>query len=438
MSGQPQRLADRRVFLSRAMAAVGAVVVAPLARTAHAVTPVGSNDVIKVALIGCGGRGTGAAMQALQADPGVQMWAMADAFPDCIESSLAELNKGPHTARVQVAPERRFSGFDGATRACQSGVQVAILAAPPFFRPQHLAAAVEANLHVFCEKPMFVDGHGASQVIEAVKNARTRSLNMVSGFCWRRSAPERETFRRIADGAIGEVVAMHSDYLSSPLGVQVRKPEWSDMEFQIRNWQHMVWLSGDFVMEQAVHSLDKINWAFGNEPPMRCTAVGGRAVREDIPERGDVYDHYAVVYEWPNDRRATLMWRQYPNCFNENVDTLMGTRGRAFVNGWNGTHRLTGPAAWHYPASAPKPDMYQTEHDELFKAIRSGPRIDDGDWMVQSCRLGLMGRMAAYTGQAVTWKDVLENRENLSPPLVAMDAAPPVASIRRPGKKATA
>jgi len=195
-----------------------------------------------------------------------------------------------------------------------------------------------------------------------------------------------------------------------------------------------VGLSGDFIGEQAVHSIDKINWAFGNEPPIRCTGIGGRAVRENIPERGDVYDHFGVVYEWANDRRATLVWRQYPDSFNENVDTIIGTRGRAFVNGWGPVHRITGAVNWNYPSNGPKPNMYQVEHNELFAAIRKGQRIDDGDWMVQSCRLALMGRMAAYTGQAVTWKDVIESKEDLMPPKLAMDAPPPVPTVRQPGK----
>jgi len=429
-----QPLPDRRAFLGGAFAAAGVALVAPIARAVGSVGPIAASDTIKVIVIGCGGRGTGAAMQALKADPGVVIWAMADAFADRMDAAVAELQKGEMSPRVQVPPERRFSGFEGAEKACQSGGHVAIIAGPPGLRPDHLRCAVDAGLHVFCEKPMFSDAAGAKRVIECVKTARAKNVNLVSGFCWRRSSPERETFRRIADGQIGEVVAMHSDYLTTPLGVQMRKPEWTDMEFQLRNWQHMVWLSGDFIVEQAVHSIDKINWAFGNEPPIRCTGIGGRAVRENIPERGDVYDHFGIVYEWANDRRATLVWRQYPDSFNENVDTIIGTRGRAFVNGWGPVHRITGAVNWNYPSNGPKPNMYQVEHNELFAAIRKGQRIDDGDWMVQSCRLALMGRMAAYTGQAVTWKDVIESKEDLMPPKLAMDAPPPVPTVRQPGK----
>ena len=426
-------LPDRRAFLGGALAA-GAALVTPAVRSAAGWTEATGSDQIRVVVVGCGGRGTGAAMQALKADPGVVIWAMADAFADRMDGSVSELQKSAMADRVQVPLERRFAGFDGAAKACASGAHVAILAGPPGLRPEHLRVAVDAGLHVFCEKPMFVDAAGARRVIDAARSARAKNLNLVSGFCWRRSAPERELFRRIADGQIGEVTAMHSDYLTTPLGVQARRPGWSDMEFQLRNWQHMVWLSGDFIVEQAVHSIDKINWAFGNEPPLRCTGIGGRALREDTPERGDVYDHFGIVYEWPGERRATLMWRQYPDSFNENTDTILGTRGRAFLNGWGPVHRIEGPNAWTYPSNGPRPNMYQVEHDELFRAIRRGERIDDSDWMVQSCRLALMGRMAAYTGQAVTWKEVLESREDLMPATLAMDATPPVPTIRLPGK----
>jgi predicted dehydrogenase len=363
---------------------------------------------------------------------------MCDAFPDRIEAAIESLKQAGLGDRVQVPPERRFSGIDAAPRACSSGAHAAILAGPPGFRPLHLKAAVDAGLHVFCEKPMFVDGAGALQVIDSASVARSKGLNLVSGFCWRRSSPERALFERVLAGDMGEVVAMHSDYLTNPLGVVPRQPGWSDMAFQVRNWQHMVWLSGDFIVEQAVHSIDKINWAFGNAPPVRCTGVGGRALRESTPERGDVYDHFAVVYEWPDERRATLMWRQYPDCFNENTDTIIGTQGRAVVNGWAGQHRISGPKAWSYPKDGPRPNMYQVEHDELFRAIREGRRIDDSDWMVQSCRLALMGRAAAYTGDAVTWDQVMSDRESLLPPVLSLEAPPPPAVVRRPGRPAQA
>jgi len=297
----------------------------------------------------------------------------------------------------------------------------------------HLRAAVDAGKNIFCEKPMFTDAAGAQIVIKCIEDARAKKLHFMSGFCWRYSLPERETFMRIRGGDIGEVLAMHSDYLTSPLDTKPRKPEWSDMEFQLRNWQHHVWLSGDIIVEQAIHSIDKINWAFGNEPPIRCTATGGRGLRENIPERGDVYDHFAVVYEWPRNRRATLMCRQQDNCFNENVDTVLGSKGSAFINGWGPTHEIIGEHPWSYPPDGPNPNMYQTEHDEFYKALRSGKRIDDGNFVVNSCRMALMGRMAAYTGQDVTWDQVVNSKENLGPDKLEMGNAPPLV-IRVPGK----
>ena len=421
---------ERRKFIHAAAMAGAAAIAAPV--LGRVLTQVTGSSQIKVALIGCGGRGTGAAEQALKADPGVVIWVMADTFADRIESAHAELTKRPEGSRVMVPPERRFTGFDAGKLACASDVDVVILATAPYFRPMHLRAAVDAGKNIFCEKPMFTDAAGAQIVIQCIEDARAKKLQFMSGFCWRYSLPERETFMRIRGGDIGEVLAMHSDYLTSPLGTKPRKPQWSDMEFQLRNWQHHVWLSGDFIVEQAIHSIDKINWAFGNEPPTRCTATGGRGLRENIPERGDVYDHFAVVYEWPRNRRATLICRQQDNCFNENVDTVLGSKGSAFINGWGPTHEIIGEHPWSYPPDGPNPNMYQTEHDEFYKALRSGKRIDDGNFVVNSCRMALMGRMAAYTGQDVTWDQVVNSKENLGPDKLEMGNAPPVV-IRVPG-----
>ncbi len=418
----PHELPRRQFMHAAALASAAAIAGPALSRP---LTRAGGSDRIKVALVGCGGRGTGAAAQALKADPGVVLWAMADTFPDRIESALGELKKRPEGDRVQVAPERRFSGFDAGGKACAADVDAVILATAPYFRPMHLRAAVDAGRHIFS---------GARVVAKCIEDARARNLQFMSGFCWRYSMPERETFTRVRGGDIGEVLAMHSDYLTSPLGIAPRQSAWSDMEFQLRNWQHHVWLSGDVIVEQAVHSIDKINWAFGNEPPQRCTAVGGRGTRENVPERGDVYDHFAVVYEWPGNRRATLVCRQQADCYNENVDTIIGSRGTAFVNGWAPIHAITGASAWTSPPEAPNPNMYQTEHDEFYRALRAGKRIDDGDFIVNSCRMALMGRMAAYTGQEVTWDQVVNSQESLGPPRLEMDAAPPAPQVRLPGK----
>ncbi len=391
---------------------------------------------LKVALVGCGGRGTGAADQALRADPGVVLWAVADPFPDRMDACLAQFEKHEAKDRVQVPKERRFAGFDGYRQAIASGVDVVLLCSAPHFRPAHLAEAVAAGKHVFCEKPMFVDAPGYRSVLESVKGARARKLNLVSGFCWRRSNPERATFAELEKGTLGTPMAMYSCYYTGPLGTNPRKPGWSDMEFQVRNWQHFTWLSGDQLVEQAVHSIDKINWCFRNEPPKSAVGMGGRQLREAIPERGDVYDHFAIVYEWADGRRAFLNCRQQPDCYFENTDWIAGTKGQCFINGWGPTHWMKDPAGkvlWRYPTNGPRNNMYQEEHDELFRAIRAGTTIDDGDWMATSCMMAVLGRMAAYSGQQVTWEQAIASTESLSPAKYEMGDLP-MPGEKKPGQ----
>jgi predicted dehydrogenase len=319
---------------------------------------------------------------------------------------------------VQVPAERRFSGFDGYKQAIASGVDVVLLCSAPHFRPMHLAEAVAAGKHIFCEKPMFVDAPGYRSVVESAKTAKAKNLNLMSGFCWRRSAQEAATFAQLEKGTLGTPMAMYSCYYTGPLGTNKRQPGWSDMEFQVRNWQHFTWLSGDQMVEQAVHSVDKVNWCFRNEPPKSAVGMGGRQLREAMPERGDVYDHFAIVYEWADGRRAFLNCRQEPDCYFENTDWIAGTKGQCFINGWGPMHVMKDPAGnvlWEYPADAPKSDMYQNEHDELFKAIRDGKVINDGEWMVVSNMMAVLGRMAAYSGQQVTWEQAITSTESLSP-----------------------
>lgn len=423
---------SRRTFVAASLATGAATLVVPRVWGAQKVP-----DQIKVALIGCGGRGTGAAAQALQADPGVVLWAMADVFQDRIDGALVQFAKHPNKDRVQVAKERQFTGFDGYLQAINSGVDVVLLCSAPHFRPMHLAASVKAGRQIFCEKPMFVDGPGYRSVVESVKLAKEKKLNLMSGFCWRYSSPERAVFEQILDkDTLGTPMAMYSCYYTGPLGTNARKPGWSDMEFQIRNWQHFTWLSGDQIVEQAVHSIDKINWCFRNEPPKSAVGMGGRQTRENIPERGDVYDHFAIAYEWADGRRAFMNCRQQADCYNENTDWIAGTKGQCFINGWGPTQWIKDPAGkilWQNPANGPKPNMYQVEHNELFKSIREGKVHNDGDWMVNSCLMGVLGRMAAYSGQQATWEQAATSTESLSPPKYELgDLAMPTE--KKPGQ----
>ena len=402
---------SRRQFVHTSTAALGA---------ATLVSPslgwIQGDDTIKVGLIGCGGRGTGAAGQALNADPGVVLWAMGDAFDDRLQNS--HRNLVDHAGdRVRVPEERRFSGFDAYQSVIDSGVDVVILTTPPHFRPAHMRAAIEGGKHVFTEKPMAVDGTGVRSVIETAKMARDRNLNLMSGFCWRYNMPNRECYARLHDGAIGDIHTVHSTYLTGPLGKRPRQDSWSDMEWQMRNWQHFNWLGGDHIVEQACHAVDKINWAMNNRPPARCYAVGGRLCREGL-ESGDIYDHFGVLYEYDNGARAFHMCRQIPKCWGDNTEYIIGSKGNCSVNSWGPTQIIRNASneeTWRFPRDGANPNMYQVEHDELFRAIRNGQTINDGDFMAQSTLMSIMGREAAYGGGMVTYDEALNSKDRLGP-----------------------
>jgi len=414
-------MTTRRSFLRTAA-------LAPLAATAPALA-FGSRHAfareLRVGVVGCGGRGTGAALQALFADPHAVIWAVGDAFAERIEASVSRIaaaaadrdedeEDGLRRAdRVQVPAERRFVGLDCHRDVLASGVDVILLCTPPAFRPQQYVDAVAAGCHVFAEKPVAVDAPGVRAVLEASKEAKRQNLSIMSGFCWRYSAREREIFRRIHEGAIGDLVTVYTTYNATGwIAPRPRQAQWSDMEFQLRNWHYFNWLSGDHLVEQAVHATDKIHWAFRGKAPDRVTAVGGRQTRPDRPETGDVWDHFALTYEY-GDARAFHMCRHWPNTPSDNSDLLLGTEGKAVVNGWTDTHVITGANPWS--CTTPRNDMYQQEHDELFASIRADAGHNDGELMATSTLLSIMGRMAAYTGQVVTWEQAMNSEESLVP-----------------------
>jgi len=371
---------------------------------------------LKIGLVGCGGRGTGAAMQALMAEEGsVHLTAMADVFPDRIESSLASLRAAlgeERQARLQVEPEMCFTGFDAYQQVLDSGVDVVLLCTPPHFRPEQLEAAVAAGKHIFCEKPMAVDGPGVRRVLAAAEKAREAKLSLVSGFCWRYNNPHREIYKLIADGALGEIRSIYSTYNAGPNGAHARQDGWSDMEFQLRNWFNFQWLSGDHITEQAVHSLDKMAWTMQDVAPLSVTAIGGRQARQGA-ESGNIYDHFSATFEYPNDVKGFHMARQMVGCAFDNSDWVMGEKGVATVSAWQGIYEITGENPWIWEGEGN--DMYQQEHDELFASIRSGEPMNDGTWMAHSTMLAIMTRMSAYTGQPVTWEQAMASEDRLGP-----------------------
>jgi len=423
---------SRREFLktSGALAAAGALA-APLFFTPNARAAAG--DPIKVGLIGCGGRGSGAARQALGADPGVVITALGDAFPEPLQSSLKNLQAdktvGP---RVKVTPETSFIGLDAYQKVIASGVDVVLLATPPGFRPLHLAAAIAAGKHVFCEKPMATDAPGIRSVLESAKLAKEKNLSLVAGFCWRYEYGRREFFQRIHDGAIGDVRYMHSTYLTGPVKPmpkgETRPATMGDLEWQMRNWYNFVWLSGDGLAEQACHSVDKIMWAMKDVAPLRCTAGGGRVVPNN---EGSIFDHIDVFYEWADGTRASMAQRQISNCYSDNSDYLNCAKGTGIIKGW-AAPTIRGETSWKYAGK--KEDMYQVEHNELFASIRAGKPMNDGTWMAQSSLAAIMGRMAAYTGQEVTWEQAMNSQWKLVPENPSWDMKLPIEPMAVPGK----
>jgi myo-inositol 2-dehydrogenase / D-chiro-inositol 1-dehydrogenase len=403
--------ASRREFLQTSTAATAAATVAfpALLRAAP------NSDKLRIGFIGCGGRGTGAAAQALKADSNVELWAMGDAFPEPIERSLAAV-KGAvkDDKKFNVTSERKFVGIDAYEKVIKSGVDLVILTSPPGFRPGHLRAAVEAGKHVFTEKPMATDAPGVRSVIESVKIAKQKNLAVVAGFCWRYDYAKRAVFGKMLDGTIGDVRAVYGTYLTGPVKpmppASARPAGMSDLEWMTRNWYNFTWLSGDGLVEQAIHTVDWMMWAMKDKPPVSCTATGGRQIKA---EGGNIFDHISVAYEWPGGVRGFIAQRQITGCYGENSFYAMGTKGNAYIHRGAFTTDLAGERTWKY--EGPTPDMYQVEHDELFASIRAGKPLNDGDRMVTSTMAGIMGRMAGYTGQQVTWEQALNSKEELAP-----------------------
>jgi predicted dehydrogenase len=398
---------SRREFLktSTAVAAAGALSGMLVPTAVHAA----GSGTLKIGLIGCGGRGRGAAADAMRADKDCQLTALGDTFSDRIDVAVRELSKLGDKFAVDAS--HRFTGFDAYKQVIDSGVDVVVLATPPHFRPAHLRYAVEQGKHVFAEKPVAVDAPGVRSVLETVELAEKKKLSVVSGLCWRYDYGVRETMKRVMDGAIGEIVTIQENYLANELWHHGRDPKWSEMEYQIRNWLYFTWLSGDHNVEQHVHSLDKAAWLMHEEPPVRATGLGGRQVRTD-PKYGHIFDHHAVCYEYKNGVRLFAFTRQQNGTDTETEDYFFGTEGTCRVLANTITNRK-GDVVWRYTGK--RSNMYQVEHNELFASIRSGKPINNGLYMSRSSMLAILGRMATYTGKTVEWDRAIKSQEDLTP-----------------------
>lgn len=406
---------SRRDFLkASALAASTALAGSVLSRSVHAA----GSDVLKIGLIGCGGRGSGAAVNAMNADANVKLIAMADVFDDRLQAAREQIQKAKPD-QTAVDDEHCFVGFDGYKQVIESGVDVVLIACASKFHPAYLKAAVDAGKHVFVEKPHAVEPVGLKVVAEACETAKKKNLSVVSGLCWRYDTGVQETMKRVHDGAIGDIVAIQETYMRSPYRLIAREAGWSEIEYQYRNWYHFKWLSGDDIAQSLIHSMDKGAWLMHEEPPVKAYAVGGRAATFD-PIHGDVVDHTATVYEYANGVRMYAIGRAQDGCYNEVSDILMGTKGRCDLQ----KHVIEGENSWRY--DGPKCNMYDEEHKVLFSAIRSGQPVNNGVYMIGSTMLGILGQMAVYTGRQITWQQAIESPHRFGPEQCDFNTEPPV------------
>jgi len=408
---------SRRDFIKATSTLAAAAAVAPGVFAA-------SDDTLKLALIGCGGRGSGAANQALSTEGPLKLVAMADAFKDRLDSSYNEL-KAKHADRVDVLEENKFVGFDAYQHAIAMA-DVVVLATPPGFRPPHFEEAVRQGKHIFMEKPVGVDGPGVRKVLAAAEEAKKKNLKVAVGLQRHHQAGYIETLQRLHDGAIGDIVAMRAYWDGNSPWVRERKKLEADagrplteMEYQMRNWYYFVWLCGDHIVEQHIHNLDVINWVKQGHP-VRAWGMGGREVRKGI-DNGEIFDHHSVEYEYEDGSRLASQCRHIPGCWDNVSEHVVGTKGSCDV----GRYRIEGANAWRFTDPGSR-DPYQQEHDDFFAAIRKDtPYHETLDYGAYSTMTAIMGRMATYCGKEVSWDDALNSKLDTMPKVLGWDAETP-------------
>lgn len=427
---QLKLIMDRRNFIKTGSMVLGATALSSQVLGSTTNADGTAEKVIKVGLVGCGGRGTGAIFQALEADPDVKVTALADVFEDNLNNTLSAL-KQKYGDRIAVTEKTAYLGFDAYEKLIKSDVDVVLLCTPPNFRPAHLTLAIQQGKHVFCEKPVAIDIPGLHQVEAAVKLAKEKKLCVVSGFCFRYSFPNRELVAKVNSGAIGDIKAISTFRHGGELSYREREAGWSDLEYQLRNWFYYQRYSGDMIVEQTIHSIDYMSWLLNNELPTKVTATGGRQVRP-WNKFGNVYDHFVVEYEYHDGFRGFHFGRQQNGTSSRNSVEVMGTEGYADVS-INSSYKLIGKEPWKNTARLN--NMYQTQHDELFKAIREGKTIDDGEFMVNSTLLAIWGRISGYSGKTISYEEIINSKEILGPPVedYRWDMKVDELAIARPG-----
>jgi myo-inositol 2-dehydrogenase / D-chiro-inositol 1-dehydrogenase len=407
--------ANRRDFLKSTSLALGAAAASDLAfgRSVHAA----GSDLLRIGLVGCGGRGAGAAVNALNADPNTRLVAMADIFPENIHTSRDHIQR-LYGDRVAVSEDHCFSGFEGYRNLIASGVDVVLLALPTFFHPQYLKACIDAGKHVFCEKIHAVDAPGVRLVLQSGEIARAKGLSIVSGLAWRYDTGALETMKRVHDGAIGEIFSIEETCNTGSLRSRPRQPGWTEMQYQIQDWYNFFWLSCDLPGLNAVHNLDKAAWAMHDQPPLRCWGMGGRQTRVG-PQYGDAWDHHTTVFEYANGTRLHSYCRQQDGCVTDISDRFYGTKGRCDLL----RYQIDGQTTWRFEGRPS--NRFDLEHVALFSAIRSGKPVNNSLYMARSSLMAIMATWASYTGQTITWDQAMASNHVLAPETLSFDAQPP-------------
>jgi predicted dehydrogenase len=413
---------SRRDFVKKTSLLAGGVLAAPLLSRANFFS--GSENIIKIALIGCGGRGTGAAVQALSTKQNVQLVAMADAFKDRLDDSYKNIQDAleDKKGRVQVKEENKFTGLDGYKKA-MALADVVILTTPPGFRPIHFEEAVNQGKQIFMEKPVATDPAGIQRVLAAAEKAKAKKLNVVVGLQRRYQNSYRELIKRVHDGAIGEIVAAQAWWNNDGVWVHPRQPGWTEMEYQMRNWYYFVWLCGDHITEQHIHNLDVINWAMDGYP-VKAQGMGGREVRKG-KDHGQIFDHHYVEFQYGDGALLNSQCRHQKGTMSKVDELLIGTKGKVFCD----SARITdtkGKLIYQFDKSTEN-QPYQTEHDELFAAIAKGEyKFWDAERGAKSTMTSILGRLATYSGQVVEWDKAIHSGMNIMPANYDFNAAPPV------------
>jgi predicted dehydrogenase len=416
MTRIPQTTPSRREFLKKsALAGAGLAGALSIGRSAHAA----GNELIRIALVGCGGRGTGAAVEALQnaAKANVKLVAMADAFRDRLDASLKNVESRCKD-RVDVTDERKFIGLDAYQKVLDSSADMVLLCGPPGFRPMQFEAAVKAGKHVFMEKPVATDAPGYRKIVAANEEAKKKGLFVAVGHHLRHEDKHRELIKRIHDGAIGELKYMRVYFNTGLLWKRPRQPSQTEMQYQVRNWYYFTWLSGDHICEQHVHDIDVGNW-IAKGHPIEANGLGGRQVRTG-KDWGEIFDHHAVEFTYPDGVKMFSYCRQIDNCWGSFSEHAHGTKGRAEIEG-HGSSALyvddKDPMRWKRTA-----DGHQVEMDDLFAAILAGKAYNELDWAADSTMTAILGRMATYSGKLVTWDEAVKSNVDLTPKTLAWDA----------------